>query len=112
MNIKDAKSAISDLINAHIVKPNENIYVKGLHGAELMGGFDVVETDNFTGVFVLDGKGKPAVSAKVVEELRAKLGKCETLLSAAHDVMDDVHLYDTELYEEITQYFYGGGSDE
>jgi hypothetical protein len=111
MNIKDAKSAIGDLINAHIVKPNENIYVKGLHGADLISGFDVVETENFAGVFVLDGNGKPAVSAKVVEELRAKLGKCETLLSAAHDVMDDVHLYDTELYKEITQYFYGGDDE-
>ena len=46
-----------------------------------------------------------------IERLNAKLGECETLLSAAHDVMDDVHLYDTELYEEITQYFYGGDDE-
>lgn len=46
-----------------------------------------------------------------IERLNAKLGECETLLSAAHDIMDDVHLYDTELYEEITQYFYGGDNE-
>lgn len=46
-----------------------------------------------------------------IERLNAKLGECETLLSAAHDVMDDVHLYETELYEEITQYFYGGDDE-
>jgi hypothetical protein len=46
-----------------------------------------------------------------IERLNAKLGECEPLLSAAHDVMDDVHLYDTELYEEITQYFYGGDDE-
>jgi hypothetical protein len=46
-----------------------------------------------------------------IERLNSKLGECETLLSAAHDVMDDVHLYDTELYEEITQYFYGGDDE-
>jgi hypothetical protein len=46
-----------------------------------------------------------------IERLNAKLGECESLLSAAHDVMDDVHLYETELYEEITQYFYGGDDE-
>lgn len=46
-----------------------------------------------------------------IERLNAKLGECETLLSAAHDVMDDVHLYDTELYKEISRYFYGGDGE-
>ena len=46
-----------------------------------------------------------------IERLRNRLSECESLLSEAHDVMDDVHLYDTELYEEITRYFYGGDDE-
>lgn len=46
-----------------------------------------------------------------VERLSKRLSEAESLLSEAHDVMDDVHLYETELYEEITQYFYGGDDE-
>lgn len=36
-----------------------------------------------------------------------KLNDCENLLSEAHDLMDDVHCYDTDLYHEISKYFEG-----
>ena len=44
--------------------------------------------------------------------LHSQLTECETLLSEAHDLMDDVHCYDTEVYEEISKYFYGEEEDE
>lgn len=36
-----------------------------------------------------------------------KLDECENLLSEAHDLMCDVHCYDTEIYKEISSYFEG-----
>lgn len=53
----------------------------------------------------------PALVAEV-ERLQAQLEKCEGLLSWAHDVLDDVHCYETDVYEEITQYFDGDDSDD
>ena len=40
-------------------------------------------------------------------KLKEKLNRAMDLLSEAHDVMDDVHLYDTELYNEISEFFEG-----
>lgn len=48
----------------------------------------------------------PALLAEV-ERLKAQLSEAESLLSEAHDMLDNVHCYDTELYGEITKYFYG-----
>lgn len=104
MRLIEIVDAIEDLINVQGVNTGENIYVKGLHGPELINGFDVVKNSNFTGVFLLDRSGKPAVSARVVEELYAKLRRCEMLLSASIDVMNDVNLNDTRLYEKISRY--------
>ena len=42
-----------------------------------------------------------------METIKEKLNKCENLLSEAHDLMDDVHCYDTEIYHEISRYFNG-----
>lgn len=42
-----------------------------------------------------------------VERLQTKLSNVESLLTEAHDVMDDVHLYDTALYVDISKYLYG-----
>jgi len=38
------------------------------------------------------------------------LSTATNLLSEAHDIMDDVHLYETDLYREISKYF--DGEDE
>lgn len=42
-----------------------------------------------------------------VERLQAKLSECESLLGNAYGLLDDVHCYETETYEAITEYFYG-----
>lgn len=87
MNVKDVKGAMDDLVEAHGVKPNENIYVKSTYGAELIDGFDVVETDSFTGVFVLGGGGEPAVSARVVRELESEI---ENLRDVLHNAYEEI----------------------
>lgn len=88
MNVKDVMGAMDDLVEAHGVKPNENIYVKSTHGAELIDGFDVVETDSFTGVFVLDGGGEPAVSARVVRGLKNEVEQLRNALKEIADIDD------------------------
>ncbi|MGY3188744.1 hypothetical protein [Lysinibacillus sp. TE18511] len=40
-----------------------------------------------------------------VERLRQQLEKVEGLLGWAHEVLDDVHCYETEVYQEISEYF-------
>ena len=80
MNINDVKIAAEDLIEGHGVSPRENVYVRGINGAELINGFDVVETDEFTGVFVLDSSGKPAVSSRVVERKDAEIERLRRII--------------------------------
>lgn len=41
--------------------------------------------------------------------LEDSLSKATSLLSEAHDAMDDVHLYDTDLFDEISKFFDGEG---
>lgn len=36
-----------------------------------------------------------------------EIKKLRELLAEAHDVMDDVHLYDTDLYNAISEHLYG-----
>ena len=43
-----------------------------------------------------------------VEALQARIDDAENLLSAAHDLLDDVPGYDTDVYHAITEYFNGG----
>ena len=107
MNVNDVKIASEDLIEAHDVSPRENVYVKGIDGAELINGFDVVETDDFTGVYVLDSSGKPAVSSREYARVVYRLAEAEGLLSEAHDMLDDVHCYGTQVYEDISKFLYG-----
>jgi hypothetical protein len=42
-----------------------------------------------------------------VDEQTEKLNRCESLLSEAQDALDDVHCYETEIFQEITRYFKG-----
>ena len=88
MNLLDVKIAMDDLIEHHDVKPNENVYVKGIHGGELIDGFDVVETNNFTGVFVLDSRGEPAVSSRVVKELERKIERYREALKNIYELAE------------------------
>lgn len=46
----------------------------------------------------------PALVAEV-ERLQQQLEKANGLLGWAHDVLDDVHCYETEVYQEISEYF-------
>ncbi|WP_427110869.1 hypothetical protein [Lysinibacillus xylanilyticus] len=46
----------------------------------------------------------PALVAEV-ERLQQQLEKANGLLGWAHDVLDDVHCYETDVYEEISEYF-------
>ena len=107
MNINDVKIAAEDLIEANGVSPRENVYVKGIDGAELINGFDVVETDEITGVFVLDSSGKPAVSSREYARVVSRLSEAEGLLSEAHDMLNDLHCYETQVYEDISKFLYG-----
>ena len=94
MNLNDIKNAVDDLIEHHDVKPNENVYVKGTHGWELINGFDVVETNNFTGVFVLDSRGKPAVSSRVVKELEVEIERYREVIEKAIEDLENECLWD------------------
>ena len=42
-----------------------------------------------------------------VERLQQRLSTAESLLSEAHDVLDDVHCYETGVYVDISKYLYG-----
>lgn len=42
-----------------------------------------------------------------VSDIANMLSRAESLLSEAHDLMDNVHCYDTDIYHEISKYFYG-----
>ena len=44
------------------------------------------------------------------ERVKERLSDAEGLLSEAHDILDDVHCYDTETYRDISKYF--NGEDE
>ncbi|WP_336638443.1 hypothetical protein [Lysinibacillus fusiformis] len=46
----------------------------------------------------------PALIAEV-ERLLQQLEKANGLLGWAHDVLDDVHCYETDVYQEISEYF-------
>lgn len=46
----------------------------------------------------------PALVAEV-ERLQQQLEKANGLLGWAHDVLDDVHCYETDVYQEISEYF-------
>lgn len=97
MNVNDVKVAAEDLIEAHDVSTLEGVHVKGIHGVERINGFDVVETNGFAGVFVLDSSGEPAVSSRVVKEKDAEIERLRSLLFREMD--------------EIKQYLFGGDSE-
>lgn len=84
MNVNDVKTAAEDLVKSKIASPLEGVYVKGVYGAELICGFDVVEADEFAGVFVLDSSGKPVVSSRIVEQKVAEIDRLEEILRDAY----------------------------
>lgn len=43
-----------------------------------------------------------------IKRLQSKLDDAESLLTEAQDVMDDVHLGDSETFRSISEYFDGG----
>src|SRR5690625_1822199 len=73
MNVNDVKVAAEDLVESNTASPLEGVCVKGLHGAELINGFEVVEANEFAGVFVLDSSGEPAVSSRVIKQKDAEI---------------------------------------
>src|SRR5690625_3720309 len=42
-----------------------------------------------------------------VNELNYRVVKSDGLLAEAYDLLGDVHCYDTDVFEDITKYFYG-----
>jgi len=46
------------------------------------------------------------------EALSSRLSDAEGLLTEAHDLMDDVHCYETDVYKAISKYFNGDEEDE
>lgn len=59
-----------------------------------------------TGKFALAFNLKQDDFDWLIEQVE-KLKRCESLLSEAQDVLDDVHCYETEVFQEITRYFEG-----
>lgn len=115
MNVNDVKIAAEDLVEANIASPLEGVYVKGLHGAEHINGFDVVEANEFAGVFVLDSSGEPAVSSRVIKEKDAEIERLRTYITGL-----DVHCvvcgeYHTPTFERDHGLYYcidcGGDSE-
>jgi len=47
-----------------------------------------------------------------LEELQDKLNQAESLLSDARSIMNNVHLYDSNIYREIGIFLYGEDEDE
>src|SRR5690625_1075526 len=90
MNVNDVRIAAEDLVEANIANPLEGVHVKGIHGAERINGFDVVETDGFTGVFVLDSRGEPAVSSRVVDRKDAEIERLREDLTTAYDILAEL----------------------
>lgn len=67
-----------------------------------------INTDNpFDAEFIAHAREDVPELVATVEQLYERLAKCESLLGWAHDVLDDVHCYDTEVYAEISEYFDG-----
>lgn len=77
MKLSDFKYAVEDLVEVYGVSLYEDVCLKSDRGVERIDGFDIVETDNYTGLFVLDSYGNPAVSSKVVQELEEKIEQLE-----------------------------------
>jgi len=42
-----------------------------------------------------------------MKDPKERLIEAESLLSAAHSMLDNVHCYNTELYKEISDFLYG-----
>src|SRR5690625_3820818 len=100
MNVNDVRIAAEDLVEANIANPLEGVHVKGIHGAERINSFDVVETDGFTGVFVLDSRGEPAVSSTEYGRLKTERDELYSIaLWAARRML--TRQYSAYVYDEI-----------
>lgn len=112
MNVNDVKTAAEDLVESKLASPLEGAYVKGVYGAELICGFDVIEANGFAGVFVLDSSGKPAVSSRIVEQKEAEIERLRELLNKAYQygTSSEAHQNDEDI-REIYEYLYGGDSE-
>ena len=73
MNVNDVKIAMEDLVESGVASDKEMINVVGIHGAEPINGFDLIDTDVFAGIYVLDQRGRKAVSSRVVEKLEQQI---------------------------------------
>lgn len=47
-----------------------------------------------------------------IERLQERLSTAEDLLCEAHDLMDDVHCYETDIYHAISRYLNGEEDEE
>jgi len=110
MNVNDVRIAAEDLVEANIANPLEGVHVKGIHGAERINGFDVVETDGFTGVFVLDSRGEPAVSSRVVDRKDAEIERLKSVVSEV--ITDNIYHETDEEFDEIYRRYLYGGDDK
>lgn len=76
---------------------------------------NIAETNTnnpFDAEFIAHARDDVPELVATVEKLYERLAKCESLLGWAHDVLDDVHCYDTDVYAEISEYFDGDDSDD
>lgn len=42
-----------------------------------------------------------------LERVKGRLSEADNLISEAHDLLDDIHGYDTETYRDMSKYLYG-----
>lgn len=68
MIINDLRLAVDDLVETGKAVDNSGVYVEGINGAESIDGMDTVKIGEFTGIFVLDGMGRPAVSRRLYDD--------------------------------------------
>src|SRR5690625_2222454 len=110
MNVNDVRIAAEDLVEANIANTLEGDHVKGIHGAESINGLNGVETDGFTGVFVLDSRGEPAVSSRVVDRKDAEIERFKSVVSEV--ITDNIYHETDEEFDEIYRRYLYGGDDK
>lgn len=59
----------------------------------------------------LTGDGMVLAMYHEIEQLQTQISEADSLLSGAHDLMDNVHCYDTDEYHAISRYFNGDDSE-
>lgn len=89
---------------------NYELAVRELDGGKFIADIDYESTND--AAFIAHAREDIPALVSEVERLQTRLDECEGLLSWAHDVLDDVHCYETDIYTEMSKYLYGDDSND